>query len=199
MFSGIIEAIGNVREVTPHEEGKYITISSNFNQSDLKIGDSVAVAGCCLTIIELDAKQMKFYASKDTLQKTNLIMLSKGSAVNLEKALLASSRLGGHLVSGHVDETATIESIETIGADKRITIIVSNFGKNLLAQRGSVTVEGISLTVAQMIGNKLILNIIPHTWENTTLNMVREGYIVNIEFDIIAKHAYKMLKNLINR
>ena len=144
---------------------------------------------------------MSFYISADTLKKTTLAMLSAGSPVNLEPSLKMGDRLGGHIVSGHVDETARIIGIETIGADKRIKVEVSNYGKNLLVQRGSIAIDGVSLTVAYLMGNVVSLNIIPHTWESTTLKHLNTttNFLVNVEYDGIAKHVYKIVKSLVAR
>jgi riboflavin synthase len=201
MFSGIIEATGLVKEIAKHEDGKKIVISSALDQSSFKIGDSIAVSGCCLTLIAKTGREMSFYISADTLKKTTLAMLSTGSPVNLEPSLKMGDRLGGHIVSGHVDETARIVGIETIGADKRIKVEVSNYGKNLLVQRGSIAIDGVSLTVAYLMGNVVSLNIIPHTWESTTLKHLNTttNFLVNVEYDGIAKHVYKIVKSLVAR
>ena len=201
MFSGIIEATGLVKEVAKHEDGKKITISSIIDQSSFKIGDSIAISGCCLTLTAKMGREMSFYISGDTLKKTTLAMFSAGSPVNLEPSLKFGDRLGGHIVSGHIDETARVVGIETVGADRRIKIEVSNYGKNLLVQRGSIAVDGVSLTVAYLTGNVVSLNIIPHTWENTTLKHLNttSNFLVNVEYDGIAKHVYKIVKNLIAR
>ncbi len=201
MFSGIIEATGFVKEVLKHEEGKKIIISSTISQANFKMGDSIAVSGCCLTLTALNGREMEFYISADTLKKTTLTMLSAGSSVNLEPSLKVGDRMGGHIVSGHVDETARIIGIENMGADRRIKVEISNYGKNLVVQRGSIAIDGVSLTVAYAMGNVVSLNIIPHTWEHTTLKHLNPttNFLVNVEYDNIAKHVYKIVKSLIAR
>jgi riboflavin synthase len=201
MFSGIIATTGSIKEIKKHEDGKIIVISSSIDQTDFKIGDSIAVSGCCLTITARNGRDITFYASADTLKKTNLSMLSVGSSVNLEPALKLGERLGGHLVSGHVDETARVIGIETAGADRKIKIEISHYGKNLAVQRGSICVDGVSLTIAYITGNIISLNIIPHTWETTTLKHLnpQTHFLVNIEYDGIAKHVYKIVKSIIAR
>ena len=201
MFSGIIKNVGLVKDIVKNEGGKNIIISSNLNTEVLKIGDSVAVAGCCLTVIAKNSRELTFYISADTLKKTTLAMLNVGSSVNLEPALTMSDLLSGHLVSGHVDETGRIVEIETIGIDHKIKVEVSNYGKNLLIQKGSITIDGVSLTVAYLAGNVVTLNIIPHTFQNTTIKFLntKTNFLVNIEYDGIAKHVYKVVKNLIAR
>ena len=201
MFSGIIETIGTVREVTKNEQGKIIKIFSHLDQTGLKIGDSISVAGCCLTLTELEGNEKTFYISSDTLRKTTLSMLSVGSNVNLESSLKVGASIGGHFISGHVDETGKVLSVETIGADRRVKIEVSHYGKNVVIQRGSISVDGVSLTVSQVIGNIVTLNIIPHTWEKTTLKYLnpQNTFLVNVEFDGVAKHVYKAVKHLLAR
>ena len=201
MFSGIIETTGLVREIIKNEQGKIIKISSNLDQTGLKIGDSICVAGCCLTLTALEGKEKTFYVSADTLKKTTLAMLSVGSFVNLESSLKVGSSIGGHFVSGHVDETARVLGIETIGADRKVKIEISHYGKNIIIQRGSICIDGVSLTVSQAIGNIVVLNIIPHTWEKTTLKYLNTqiSFIVNIEFDGVAKQFYKTVKHLLAR
>ena len=201
MFSGIIRATGSVRNIEKHENGKNITIFSSLDTKDFRIGDSICVSGCCLTLTKKQNKEMTFYISGDTLKKTTLAMLSVGSSVNLEPALKMGEGISGHIVSGHIDETARVISLETIGADKRIKVEVSHYGKNLLIQRGSITIDGVSLTIAYIVGNVITLNIIPHTWENTTLKLLnpQANFLVNVEYDDVAKHVYKVVKHLIAR
>lgn len=201
MFSGIVQTVGSVKEITKDGEGRQITISSSLDTSKINIGESICVSGCCLTLVAKKEREMVFYISADTLKKTTLAMLSKGSSVNLEPSLKVGDSIGGHFITGHVDETGRILGIESVGIDTRIKIEVSNFGKNLLVQRGSIAIDGISLTVAYINGNIVTLNIIPHTWENTTLKLLKgsTNALVNVEFEAIAKHVYKIVKNLIAR
>lgn len=201
MFTGIIKSVGFVKEITKNGTGKNITISSNLETNEIKVGDSIAVSGCCLTVVAKSGKEIDFYISEDTLKKTTLTMLSAGASVNLEAALKVGDSVGGHFITGHVDETARVIEIETTGVDKRVKIEVSKFGKNLLIQRGSIAVDGVSLTVAYIVGSTVTLNIIPHTWENTTLKLLNTttNFIVNIEYDSIAKHVYKIVKQLVIR
>lgn len=201
MFSGIIKAIGIVKEIQPEGEGKKLLISSNLNLENIQIGDSVAISGCCLTVIHKEKGTLGFYISADTLEKTTLIGLQPNSKVNMEPSLRMCDALGGHFVTGHVDSTARIVGVTSIGIDHRIEIEINKYGKKLLIQRGSITLDGISLTVAYLSGNIVVLNIIPHTWENTTMKYLNAtaNYLVNIEYDPIAKHTYKFVKNLIVR
>jgi riboflavin synthase len=201
MFSGIIQSIGIVKDISKNEMGKNIIISSNLDTSKVKIGDSIAVSGCCLTVVSRNGKELGFYISSDTLKKTTLAMLSAGSHVNLESSLVVGDAIGGHLVSGHVDETGRVLEIETLGVDHRIKIEISNYGKNLLVQKGSISIDGVSLTVAYLMGNIATLNIIPHTFENTTMKFLnpKTNFLVNVEYEGIAKHVYKIVKGLVAR
>jgi riboflavin synthase len=201
MFSGIIQTVGSVRDVIPFEQGRKIVVFSNLDKTGLKIGDSIAIDGCCLTLTQLNGNEKTFYISYDTLKKTSLAMLCKGSLVNLESSLKVGHSIGGHFVSGHVDETARVIEIENIGADRKVKIEISHYGKNFVVQRGSICINGVSLTVAQIIGNVVTLNIIPHTLESTTLKYLNKttNFVVNVEFDGIAKNVYKTVKNFLTR
>lgn len=202
MFSGIVKSIGVVKDVFKNEYGKNIIINaSGLDLTNVKIGDSVCVSGCCLTVTAINGKDLSFYISADTLKKTTLTMLGKNAFVNLELSLKMGDYIGGHILSGHVDETARVVEVTTLGVDRKIKLEVSNFGKNLLVQRGSVAIDGVSLTIAYIIGNSLILNIIPHTWENTTIKYLNTNtnFLVNIEYNEISKHVYKLVKQMIAR
>lgn len=202
MFSGIVKTVGVVKEIYKNEYGKNIIISAaNLDLTGVKIGDSVAVSGCCLTITAINGKDISFYISADTLKKTTLTMLSKNSFVNLETSLRMGDYIGGHMISGHIDETARVVEVNLVGVDKRIKLEISNFGKNVVVQRGSVAIDGVSLTVAYIAGNILTLNIIPHTLENTTMKYLNTStnYLVNIEYNEISKHVYKLVKQIIAR
>ena len=201
MFSGIVRNVGLVKEIEKNELGKNIIITSNLDSSNIKIGDSVAIAGCCLTVVSRNGKDLGFYISADTLKKTTLSMLSVGHHVNLESSLVVGDSVGGHFISGHVDETGRVIDFETTGVDTKIKVEVSNYGKNLLVQKGSITIDGVSLTVAYLFGNTVTLNVIPHTFNNTTLKFLNKttNFLVNVEYDSIAKHVYKIVKNLIAR
>lgn len=201
MFSGIVKVIGSIKEIAKYEDGKNIVVSSQLETNDIKIGDSVAVSGCCLTVISRNGNDLGFYISADTLKKTTLAMLSIGSRVNLESSLRYGDYIGGCVMTGHIDETARIVEIDASKTDKKIKVAVSNFGKNLLIQRGTIVIDGVSLTVSYLSGSIVTLNIIPHTWENTILKFANTttNFLVNVEYDSIAKHVYKIVKHLIVR
>ena len=195
MFTGIIEEIGKVISVEPLADGRRLTISAPKIVGNMKNGDSICVNGICLTVTKLDEKNFWCEAVGTTLVKSNLSELKINSYVNLERALLVSDRIGGHIVQGHVNGTGIIEQINKIAENYLIEISIPPNLKKYVVEEGSITVDGISLTVAAIAGNKIGLSIIPHTWENTNLNKKRAGDKVNIETDIIAKYVGNLLVN----
>ncbi|WP_424244335.1 riboflavin synthase [Elusimicrobium posterum] len=189
MFTGLIEDIG----VVQHLGGAKIIISTKLD--DIKNGDSIAVNGVCLTVTEIAAGDLSFDYSPQTDKNTILSNLKKGDKVNLERALKLTSRLGGHIVSGHVDCVSKITAVTKLDNFYKISVeIDKNYGK-YIADKGSVTVNGISLTVAEINGNIFDLYIIPETYKNTTLSLLKSGDSVNIETDILAKYTERLLLN----
>lgn len=169
MFTGIIQqtafVVGNVQTL----DGKTLKIRL-AKVENVKIGDSIAINGCCLTVIKIEGNELSFYVSMETLKQTTLMMLSNNDRVNIETAMLASTPLGGHIILGHVDEVAKVISIENSQNTYKVMIEVSNSGKKFLIKKGSIAIDGISLTIMAVKGKILELNIIPHTWNNTTLS-----------------------------
>jgi riboflavin synthase len=188
MFTGIIQqtafVVGNIQT----QDGK--TLKIRFAKvENVKIGDSIAINGCCLTVIKIEGNELSFYVSMETLKQTTLMMLSTNDRVNIETAMLASTPLGGHIILGHVDEVAKVVSIENVQNTYKVAIEVSNAGKKFLIKKGSIAIDGISLTIMAVKGRMLELNIIPHTWNNTTLSLlnVASNGLVNVEFDHFVK------------
>ncbi len=188
MFTGIIQqtafVVGNVQT----QDGK--TLKIRFAKvENVKIGDSIAINGCCLTVIKIEGNELSFYVSMETLKQTTLMMLSGNDRVNIETAMLASTPLGGHIILGHVDEVAKVVSIENSQNTYKIMIEVSNTGKKFLIKKGSIAIDGISITIMAVKGRLLELNVIPHTWNNTTLSLlnVASNGLVNVEFDHFVK------------
>lgn len=188
MFTGIIQqtafVVGNVQT----QDGK--TLKIRFAKvENVKIGDSIAINGCCLTVIKIEGNELSFYVSSETLRQTTLMMLSNNDRVNIETAMLASTPLGGHIILGHVDEVAKVSSIENSQNTYKVLIEVSNAGKKFLIKKGSIAIDGISLTIMAVKGRTVELNIIPHTWNNTTLSLlnVANNGLVNVEFDHFVK------------
>lgn len=206
MFGGIVAGIGIVTEVVRAKEGdidsgRTITISTKLNTSDLKIGDSVCVSGCCLTLTKKDGNSMQFFAIQDTLKVTTLMMLGVNSYVNLEFSLRVGDPIGGHIVTGHVDEVCKIVGIEDLGKYKRLQIEISKYGSEYVVQKGSIAINGVSLTIAYAARNIVAVNIIPHTWENTNIKLLNDtiNCFVNVEFDQTAKYLHKIAKKYFTR
>jgi len=197
MFTGLIEAICTVKSVRRSGGGLLLTIDSGKLADESKIGDSIAINGVCLTIARLDGGLASFDVSSETLTKSNLGKLKPSSPVNVELALKATGRFGGHIVQGHIDGAATIKAINKQGQFADIKFAA---GKELLDQmvvKGSVAVDGISLTIASMDENSFSAAIIPETLKKTTLGTAKIGDTVNIETDIIVKTIKKQLEKIL--
>lgn len=199
MFTGLIEEIGGVLWIRASERGTQLQISAPRISAELRSGDSIAVNGCCLTLAGLHADQLTFDLLQETLDRTNFGALRRDARVNLERALGRDARLGGHFVQGHIDCTARIISFERGGADHRLEIALPNEFAHFVASKGSIAVNGISLTVAETHAASFVTWIIPHTRQVTNLNCAQAGDIVNLEFDVIAKYVERMLERYIIR
>ncbi|MDQ3214043.1 MAG: riboflavin synthase [Acidobacteriota bacterium] len=191
MFTGLIEAIGEVAEVKPTPEGFRLRLTTVMG-AELAPGDSVAVNGVCLTVVAADADGIHADISPETARVSALGGLRRGAVVNLERPLRADARLGGHFVQGHVDATATIEEIRPDGDSFWITIGFPPLLAPYIVRKGSIAVDGISLTVAGVDDRHLDVQIIPYTWEHTTLKRAKRGDVVNIEVDILGKYVVRV-------
>jgi len=190
MFTGIIEATGQIKAIEKQNQGLTLHIETPFR--DLILGESVAVNGVCLTVTRLVDKEAYFFVSSETLNKTNLSHATINSNVNLERALLPTARLSGHLVQGHVDGQASLLSIKAVGDAYELQVrIPQNFLKYTV-EKGSITLDGISLTINRIDGDILFFMIIPHTWNHTALHDCTSGHRLNFEVDIIAKYAERL-------
>lgn len=187
MFTGLIEKKGQVIANQHNGLANRLTISSSFEQ--LELGESIAVNGVCLTLLPIETPGvLSFDVSPETLKLTTLGALTKGSFVNLERAMLASARFGGHYVSGHVDTTAQIQSIQSLGEYIQLELTGFNQQATLyLIPKGSITVEGVSLTINKVVNQAIELMLVPHTLLHTTLDLLRVGQSVNIEFDYFTR------------
>lgn len=192
MFTGIIESIGKVEKIEKQGTNINISLSSPFTQ-ELKIDQSVAHNGCCLTVIEIKDNLYTVSAIQETLEKTNLGSWEVGSMVNLERCVQIGGRLDGHIVQGHIDQIGVIESIENKDGSHIITISYKENSTYTTVPQGSITVNGISLTVAKSTENSFSVAIIPYTWEHTNFQFLKIGDIVNLEFDILGKYIAKLL------
>lgn len=193
MFTGIIEDKGIVEMVKPSEKSATLTIRSEEIVSDLKVGDSVSVNGVCLTVTTFDKSRFTVDAVPETMSRSNLGMLKSGSRVNLERALQVGGRMGGHMVSGHVDAQGEIRKIDNDENAVWFTIGVDAEQIRYLIPKGSVAVNGISLTVVDVEEDRFTVSVIPHSLSETTLNEMKTGDRVNIEVDMTAKYIERFL------
>jgi riboflavin synthase len=194
MFTGIVEAVGRIVTIQPQASGRRVRIHGGaLDLGDVRIGDSVAVNGVCLTATELPGDGFWADVSAETLAHTTFSTLTPGSRVNLEKALAASARLGGHLVSGHVDGVGTIVECTLDGASQRLTIEAPAGLAKYIARKGSICVDGVSLTVNGVDGARFDLTLVPHTLAATTLDGCAVGQRVNLEVDLIARYLERLL------
>ena len=194
MFTGLIEEVATVLWIRATDRGTQLQIASERIAHDVHTGDSIAVNGCCLTVSSHRAEQITFDLLAETLDRTNLKTLRRDSPVNLERPLAANARLGGHFVQGHIDCAARIVSFEPErGADHRLEIELPSDFAHYLAPKGSIAINGISLTVAEILPSSFIVWIIPYTRRATNLAAVSAGDLVNLEFDILAKYVERML------
>lgn len=194
MFTGLVECTGEVSNVEENPPGTIITVRLPDDSWQPAVGDSIAINGCCLTVVGIDSASMTFAAGPETLQRTNLANLSTGSPVNLERSLKLSDRLGGHFVTGHVDAVAKLIK----RADERdwatLWFDIPNGLGRQMAPKGSIAVDGVSLTLVEVEENRFSVALIPHTLAITTMGRLREGDAVNLETDILAKYAARQLE-----
>jgi riboflavin synthase len=193
MFTGLIEEVGQIAGVRAHKGNTRLTISAGKIIAELKVGDSVAVSGVCLTAVDVQRKQFSADLAGETLERTSLGSLKKGSSVNLELPARLHDRLGGHMVQGHVDGVGKLLRLQRVqgGADWRLILDISPSLRQYIVSQGSITVEGISLTVAAIEGTRVEIAIIPHTYKATNLHTMGAGSPLNIEVDVLAKYAEK--------
>lgn len=193
MFTGLVESTGTVVALTERGEQARLTINAPF-AADVRLGDSVAVNGCCLTLAEPGGDGLHFDLLKQTLAVTSLGGLQPGSLVNLERAMCVGDRFGGHFVLGHVDATGEITRIEPHGQDHRIDVRLPADLLALCIDKGSLAVDGISLTIAELSGDTATFWITPHTWAHTHLHTAAPGTRVNLEADMLAKHVARLIE-----
>ena len=195
MFTGLVEEKGSVVSIVPINDGTAIelTVAANVVHADANIGDSIAINGCCLTVIKIDGSQLSFEAGSETLSRTNLGKLEAGSPVNLERALAVGQRMGGHYVSGHIDVLATVDQRNEDGQWAEFWFRVPPEWTKQMANKGSVAVDGISLTLVEVQAERFSVALIPHTLAATTLGDRNVGDTVNIETDLLAKYVQQQL------
>jgi riboflavin synthase, alpha subunit len=193
MFTGIIEDLGTINRISRKGEDALLIVDTSMNLDDINIGDSISVSGACLTITEKGGKRFSADVSAETLARTNLKSLKSGDKVNLEKSLRLNSFLGGHLVLGHVDGIGKIQEKVSKGNSIQFGVEIDAGLSRYIVEKGSVAVDGISLTVNRCEKNRFYVNIIPHTARNTTLGFKKAADLVNIETDIIGKYVEKFV------
>lgn len=200
MFTGIIQLLGTVVSNLPSKDGRVLVIK--IPQSiNVKIGDSISIDGCCLTVIKIDGNYLTFFVSKATIEITTLGLFDTRSVVNIEPAMLASSPFGGHIVSGHIDEVAKVIIIKRYDNSCTIRIQIKRENTKYVIEKGSITINGISLTIMKIVDDIIDINIIPHTWDNTNLQKldIEVNNVVNIEYDQIVKIISKQVDAYIEK
>ena len=194
MFTGLVEETGTVVEIGTSRGAKRLRISATAVPNDLKIDDSVSVSGVCLTVIEHGDGKFAVEAVQETLKKTTIGQLRRGDKVNLERALRADSRLGGHFVQGHVDGVARVREFMPQAGGKLLSLALPDALLPYVIPRGSIAVDGVSLTIAELQGNMVHIALIPHTLQETTLGLLKPGDIVNIETDMLGKYVLRTMQ-----
>lgn len=194
MFTGIVEDVGKVSSIkTKGKESVFTFETDKIDSDELVLGESIAVNGACLTVTSIGKRTFTVDASHETLDKTNLGELTKGSSVNLERSLKAGGKLGGHIVNGHVDGVGKVKSIKKLGDSHIFRFTVPKALSKYIVEKGSVAVSGVSLTVNKVKGKDFTVNIIPYTFDETIFGELSKGHSVNIECDIIGKYVEKFV------
>ena len=196
MFTGLVEELGQVREIEAGDAGARISISAPGIAGQISEGDSVAVNGACLTASRVSEDEFSADVMNQTLKLTALGSLEPGDRVNLELAMRADGRFGGHIVAGHVDGVGEVASVVEDGIAKRLSVSVPDDLLPLIVERGSITLSGVSLTVADIEGNRVEVSLIPETLERTNLGLLTDGDRLNLECDLVARHVRRLLEGM---
>ena len=194
MFNGIIKKTGIIKKITKSKNNCQIEILSNLKLSKKEVGSSISCSGVCLTLENINKNISKFFISKETYDKTIFKFSKKGNLINLEKSLLYGERISGHFVLGHVDTTAVIENIKIIGKSWSIYFKISPKYKKYLIYKGSVTINGVSLTIAKLNNKGFNIVVVPHTLKLTNLIYAKKNDFVNVEFDVLGKYVINSIK-----
>ena len=194
MFTGIIEAVGQIQSLQPKGDDIRLTVSvGKLDMSDVKLGDSIATNGVCLTVVDYSDSHYSVDVSPETIKRSGFADYNVGGKVNLEKAMQATSRFGGHIVSGHVDGVGEVVSIQPIDRWLEIWIKAPDDLAKYLAEKGSITVDGVSLTVNEVDGAKFMLTLIPHTLQETIIGTYKVGSKINLEVDLVARYLERLM------
>ena len=194
MFTGLVEEKGTLKDKIPTGDGFQFVIEASIIIKDLQIGSSIAVNGCCLTVVRIEGNTFAVDTIEETLNKTNLGVLKQGMKVNLERPLAADARLGGHFVLGHIDTTGRVEDVKELSNSHWLTISFPEKFKQYLIYVGSVSIDGVSMTVAELKENMFSVGIIPHTWKETIFADKKIGDTVNLEFDVLGKYVERIME-----
>jgi riboflavin synthase len=191
MFTGIIETLGTITQIEKDNDNIHVTVSASITP-ELKIDQSVSHNGVCLTVVSINGNSYTVTAIRETLEKTNLRHWSKGDIINLERGMRLGDRLDGHIVQGHVDQTGTCKSVEEANGSWYYTFEYDSSLNNITIEKGSITVNGVSLTVVNSKQNEFSVAIIPYTYEHTNFKHITKGTIINLEFDVIGKYVSRL-------
>lgn len=192
MFTGIIEDLGRIEKIETEKSNVHIYVKSKFTP-ELKVDQSVSHNGVCLTVVAIQGDVYKVTAIAETLNKTNIGQLQEGDIVNLERGMILNTRLDGHIVQGHVDQTASCIAVKDENGSTRFTFAHKTTNGNVTIEKGSITVNGVSLTVVDSMENQFSVAIIPYTMEHTNFKNIHVGSVVNLEFDVIGKYVSKLM------
>jgi riboflavin synthase len=191
MFTGLIETKGEINKVTRRGDYKILVVTSAIDTDEIVMGESIACDGACLTVVKIDRDSFNVEASGETLARTKVGQYARGSVINLERAVRVGDRLGGHLVSGHIDDIGRVERVRNVGGSIELVVTFDRKHDSLVIEKGSIAIDGVSLTVNTVQPGRLGVNLIPHTVGATTLEDLRGGDSVNLEFDMIGKYILK--------
>jgi riboflavin synthase len=198
VFTGIVRAVNSVKEIEPMNDGRRFLLdykSDDFKDYDLELGSSVCVSGVCLTVAKFESDGIWMEASGETLEKTTLSGLNVGDLVNLEPSLRVGDEIGGHFVFGHVDTTVTVESINKTGDFYDLSVRLPSKYRPYVTKKGSVALDGISLTVNRIESDEMAIRIIPHTFDNTRIKVLEPGMEMNLEVDMLARYVYTSVQH----
>lgn len=198
MFTGLIETVGTIKELRTRGDYRILSVTGAFANDNPAPGESIACDGACLTVISIDKGLFEVEASQETAKRTILNSYTVGSRINLERALKASGRLGGHFVSGHVDDTGVVDYVRPVGQSLELAIRFDPHFDKLVIDKGSIAINGVSLTVNACRPGWFNVNLIPFTIKETTLGLLQSGHRVNLEFDMIGKYVLKIQENRTN-
>lgn len=195
MFTGLIQTVGTLKQITPRGNYRVLNIQSSLAGENLDIGESISCDGACLTVTAFNKSSFEVEASQESVAKTAISDYRSGSLINLERALQVGQRMGGHMVSGHIDDTGRVDYLKQIGQSWELAVSFDVMFDNFVIDKGSIAINGVSLTINEIKSGWLAVNIIPHTISETALGRLKKGERVNLEFDLIGKYISKMIHN----